>query len=235
MAAHGRLTVAAIVVAGGAGVRLGADVAKAVCLIRGRTLLEHSLEPFRVLGEQGRIDQLVVVAPHADLDRARELAGSGVDVVAGGSTRQESVRCGLARAEADLVLVHDAARPFVPVAVLERVIAALLAGADAVIPARPVVDTIKAIAADGTVGTTLDRTALRAVQTPQGFRRELLIDAHDQAPDAGATDDAGLVEAAGGRVVFVDGADEAFKITHPWDLLVAAAIAPVSAANREAR
>jgi 2-C-methyl-D-erythritol 4-phosphate cytidylyltransferase len=220
MAAHGRKTVAAILVAGGSGVRLGADVPKAFCLVNDRTLLEYALVPFRAL------DQLVVVAPAAELDRARALCGAQVQVVAGGATRQQSVRSGLHVTDAEFVLVHDVARPFVPVEVIDRVIAALMAGADAVIPARPVVDTIKAVAPDGSVGATIDRSQLRAVQTPQGFRRSLLVKVHDRAPDRQATDDAGLVEEAGGRVVFVDGADAAFKITHPWDLLVAAAIAP---------
>jgi 2-C-methyl-D-erythritol 4-phosphate cytidylyltransferase len=220
MAAHGQPTVAAILVAGGSGQRLGADVPKAFCLIRGRTVLEYALEPF-----QASVDELIVVAPADFLDRARELVSSKTVVVAGGDTRQQSVQCGLdAVTDADFVLVHDVARPFVPVAVIERVIAALSAGADAVIPARPVVDTIKAVAADGTVGATLDRAALRAVQTPQGFRGDVLRRAHTAGRELSATDDAALVEAAGGRVVFVDGADEAFKITHPWDLLVATAI-----------
>jgi 2-C-methyl-D-erythritol 4-phosphate cytidylyltransferase len=224
MAAHGRQTVAAILVAGGAGVRLGADVAKAFCVVNGRTLLEHALVPFA--SPDAQVDEVVVVAPAADLPLARVLCGDGVLVVAGGSTRQESVWCGLEQTRADLVLVHDAARPFVPVQVIQRVVQALTDGADAVIPARPVVDTIKAVATDGTVGATLDRATLRAVQTPQGFRRSVLLAAHEAALGAGATDDAALVEAMGGRVVFVEGADEAFKITHPWDLLVAAAIAP---------
>ena len=222
MAAHGQQTVAAIVVAAGAGTRLGLNLAKAFCLVNGVTVLEHALRPFYKLADP--LEQLVVVAPAPDLGLARSLCGSSVTVVAGGATRQQSVRAGLAQIRAELVLVHDAARPFVPVEVIERVVAALLAGADAVIPARPVIDTIKAVAADGTVGRTLDRHELRAVQTPQGFRRTVLLAAHDRDTESTATDDAGLVEAAGGRVVFVDGADEAFKITTPWDLLIAAAI-----------
>jgi 2-C-methyl-D-erythritol 4-phosphate cytidylyltransferase len=221
MAAHGHSTVAAILVAAGSGQRLGASVPKAFCLVGGRTLLEYALEPFH-----DRVDELIVVAPADSLDLARTLAGPKTTVVAGGDTRQQSVQCGLdAIAAPDFVLVHDVARPFVPVAVIERVIAALQAGADAVIPALPVVDTIKAVAPDGTVGATLDRTQLRAVQTPQGFRCHVLRGAHAGAGELSVTDDAALVEAAGGRVVFVEGADEAFKITHPWDLLVATALA----------
>jgi 2-C-methyl-D-erythritol 4-phosphate cytidylyltransferase len=99
MAAHGRKTVAAILVAGGAGVRLGAEVPKAFCLVKGRTLLEHALMPFR-----GVVPQLVVVAPAAALELTRTLVGADVTVVAGGATRQQSVRCGLAAVEAELVL-----------------------------------------------------------------------------------------------------------------------------------
>jgi 2-C-methyl-D-erythritol 4-phosphate cytidylyltransferase len=223
MAAHGRSTVAAILVAAGGGTRLGAAVPKAFCEVRGRTLLEHARAVF---ANHARIGQVVIVAPAGQLDRARALIGSG-HVVAGGANRQASVSCGLAALgpDIDTVLVHDVARPFVPSAVLDRVLGALDAGADAVIPARPVTDTIKRVDATGAVVETVDRSALWAVQTPQGFRRSVLVAAHEFAPDAGATDDAGLVEARGGRVVVVDGADEAFKITRPWDLLLAEALA----------
>jgi 2-C-methyl-D-erythritol 4-phosphate cytidylyltransferase len=148
-------------------------------------------------------------------------------VVAGGSTRQASVACGLAAVshDVDAVLVHDVARPFAPRDVIDRVLAALAAGADAVIPACPITDTVKRVDASGAVVETIDRSALRAVQTPQGFRRSVLVAAHTLGARTVATDDAALVEAQGGRVVVVDGADESFKITRPWDLLLAEAVA----------
>ena len=168
----------------------------------------------------------VVVAPATFVDRARALAGDSV-VVVGGETRQDSVAAGLAAlaADVDVVLVHDAARAFVPVEVIGRVLAAVAGGADAVVPALPLVDTVKRVDAHGAVTATVDRSELRAVQTPQGFRRAALVGAHERWPGDAVTDDAGLVERAGGRVVVVDGADEAFKITRPWDLRIAESLA----------
>jgi 2-C-methyl-D-erythritol 4-phosphate cytidylyltransferase len=187
-------------------------------------LLEYALRPFAA---HPAVRDLVVVAPVGQLEASARMAGDAVTVVPGGATRQRSVSAGLAALAADVetVLVHDVARPFVPAEVIDRVLAALAAGADAVIPARPVTDTIKRVAAGGVVAETLDRSALWAVQTPQGFGRKVLVAAHDAAPDGDVTDDAGLVEARGGTVVVVDGADEAFKITRPWDLVLAEAVA----------
>lgn len=223
MAANGPRTVAAILVAAGAGERLGADVPKAFCIVAGRTLLQHAVTRFA--GHE-RVRDVVVVAPAALLDRAVEQAGSSA-VVAGGATRRESVAAGLAAlaVDVDAVLVHDVARPFVPVEVIDRVIDALAAAA-AVVPVLPVTDTVRRIdLATGDLVETLDRSALVAVQTPQGFRRDALERAHATVEAMGATDDAGLVEALGEQVVSVRGAEEAFKITHPWDLRVAEAMA----------
>ena len=141
--------------------------------------------------------------------------------------------------EVVLVLVHDAARALVPVAVVDAVVAALRAGADAVVPVLPVVDTVKRVLGQVVVGT-VDRVDLRVAQTPQGFRREVLEQAHradaDRAQAGGAdspdgagaadraTDDAGMVEAIGGTVVTVPGSEEAFKVTRPLDLLLAEAV-----------
>jgi 2-C-methyl-D-erythritol 4-phosphate cytidylyltransferase len=143
-------------------------------------------------------------------------------VVAGGDTRQESVAAALAAAPAglDIVLVHDAARALAPSALFEAVAAAVRGGRDAVIPVLPVVDTIKKVAGDGAVVGTLDRSTLRAVQTPQGFRRAVLADAHRMV-GAASTDDAGLVEELGVRVYCVPGSELAIKITRPVDLALA--------------
>jgi 2-C-methyl-D-erythritol 4-phosphate cytidylyltransferase len=210
------MTVAAVLVAGGSGARLGADVPKAFVRVGGSTLIEHASRRF-----VRHVAHTVLVVP-----AGWESEVSGSVVVTGGATRQESVDAGL-RAVPDhveFVLVHDVARPFVPDAVINRVLAALRDGADAVIPGLPVTDTIKQIDSSGAVVATVDRSALVAVQTPQGFRRAVLIDAHARGGD-GATDDAALVEALGGRVVVVPGAPEAFKITNRWDLLLAEAVA----------
>jgi 2-C-methyl-D-erythritol 4-phosphate cytidylyltransferase len=166
------------------------------------------------------------VAPPALVAAASALVPSAV-VVPGGRTRQESVDLGLAALSDDVeaVLIHDVARPFVPVAVIGRVIAALAAGADAVVPGVAVVDTVKRVDASHTVTETVDRDSLRAVQTPQGFRRSVLAAAHAASAGGAVTDDAGLVEAHGVRVVVVEGAAEAFKITRPWDLAIAEVVA----------
>jgi 2-C-methyl-D-erythritol 4-phosphate cytidylyltransferase len=216
------MTVAAVLVAGGSGLRLGADVPKAFVPVAGRTLLEHAAERFTARAD---VACCVAVVPDGWLDKAGALCAT--PVVVGGSTRQQSVDAGLRALppDVDTVLVHDVARPFVPAAVIDRVLAALAAGADAVVPVLPVTDTLKQVATDGTVTATVDRGTLVAVQTPQGFRRAVLVEAHAAAPDAAATDDAGLVERAGGRVVVVAGDEAAFKITTPRDLLLAEAIA----------
>jgi 2-C-methyl-D-erythritol 4-phosphate cytidylyltransferase len=223
MAATGQLTVAAILVAAGSGERLGAQVPKAFCQVAGRTLLEHAAGRF---ADYPGVRDLVVVAPPALVAAASALVPSAV-VVPGGRTRQESVDLGLAALSDDVeaVLIHDVARPFVPVAVIGRVIAALAAGADAVVPGVAVVDTVKRVDASHTVTETVDRDSLRAVQTPQGFRRSVLAAAHAASAGGAVTDDAGLVEAHGVRVVVVEGAAEAFKITRPWDLAIAEVVA----------
>jgi 2-C-methyl-D-erythritol 4-phosphate cytidylyltransferase len=215
------LTVAALLLGAGAGNRLGASVPKAFSEVAGRTLLMHSLERFR--GHR-LVRDVVVIVPAPYVERAQTLSGPSL-VVAGGVTRLDSVRIGLAALadDVDTVLVHDVARPFVPAAVIDRVVDALTEGADAVVPGLPVTDTIKRVDSDERVLATVDRSELRAIQTPQGFRVAALVAAHEGAPEA--TDDAGLIEALGGTVVVVAGAEEAFKITRPWDLRVAEALA----------
>ena len=223
MAAHGRLTVAAIVVAGGAGVRLGVGVPKAFVTVRGRTLLEHAVARFAA---HPGIRDVVAVVP---LDRVTDASTAlpGATVVAGGVTRQRSVACGLAAlaADVDTVLVHDAARAFFPAAMVSRVLGALDGGAQAVVPTIALADSLRTISADGTVGGAVDRATLVAVQTPQGFARTVLDAAHDAAVSDDASDDATLVEALGVAVLAVAGAEEAVKITEPLDLVIAEALA----------
>jgi 2-C-methyl-D-erythritol 4-phosphate cytidylyltransferase len=147
-----------------------------------------------------------------------------VEVVAGGAERGDSVSAGLAAlpANVEVVLVHDAARCLTPVGVFQRVIAAVRGGAGAVVPGVAVVDTVKQVDESGWVLGTPDRAGLRAIQTPQGFRRDLLERAHAASSDA--TDDAGLVERLGERVLVVDGDPRALKITGPADLEAAGRI-----------
>jgi 2-C-methyl-D-erythritol 4-phosphate cytidylyltransferase len=204
-------------------------------LLGGAPLLVHAV---RALASARSVDLVVVAAPEDGVDEVRALlaehglidaaAGrSGTVVVAGGETRQDSVARALLAlpADVDVVLVHDAARPLAPVSLVDTVAAAVHAGADAVVPGLPVSDTIKSVDPDGRVTSTLDRGSLRAVQTPQGFRRPLLTEAHAAGdPDAPATDDAGMVEAIGGTVLVVPGDEEAFKVTRPLDLVLAEAV-----------
>ena len=216
------MTVGALVPAAGAGVRLGPGAAKALRLLAGEPLLVHAVRGLRAAPSVGSV---VVAAPAADVAAVGELlAPYDVLVVAGGVERQDSVRNALAALPAgtDLVLVHDAARCLTPVAVVEAVVAALRAGAPAVVPVVPVADTVKQVSGD-VVTATLDRSALRAVQTPQGFAREVLERAH-AAGLPSVTDDAGLVEALGVPVTTVAGSQQAFKVTRPLDLLLAEAV-----------
>ncbi|MGB7979985.1 MAG: 2-C-methyl-D-erythritol 4-phosphate cytidylyltransferase [Candidatus Nanopelagicales bacterium] len=218
--------VVAIVPAAGAGERLGAGVPKAMVSVAGEPLLAHAV---RALVADPRVRLLVLAAPEGLEDEMGTLARScagGVPVVAvtGGASRVQSVANALAVVPADVevVLVHDAARCLVPGEVVSAVIDGVLAGAQAVVPGAPVVDTIREVLADGT-SRTLDRAVLRAVQTPQGFSRSVLVRAHAIGHPA-ATDDAGMVEALGGHVVLVPGHPRAFKVTTALDLVLAEAL-----------
>jgi 2-C-methyl-D-erythritol 4-phosphate cytidylyltransferase len=150
----------------------------------------------------------------------------GASVIAGGVTRQASVAAALQvlPSDVDVVLVHDAARGLAPATVAEGVIAAVRAGADAVVPVMPLADTVKEVDSAGWVRRTLDRAALRAVQTPQGFRRLVLERAHQSASTGDSFDDASLVEALGLTVRTVPGDPAALKVTTPIDLLTVAAL-----------
>ena len=218
---------AAIVPAAGRGERLGPGTPKALRLLGGAPLLVHAV---RSLARARLVDLVVVAAPPDQVEQVRALladhhTGAALQVVAGGPTRQESVRRALAGLpdSVQTVLVHDAARPLAPVELVDAVAAAVRDGADAVVPALPVADTVKRVDGDVVV-ETLERTALRAVQTPQGFARAALEAAHLAAAGEEATDDAALVERLGRRVVVVPGAEEAFKVTRPLDLLLAEAV-----------
>jgi len=219
---------AVIVPAAGRGERLGPGAPKALRELAGQPILVHAV---RAVAAARGVDLVVVAAPDDAVEATRGLLGAiEIDaqlvVVAGGDTRQDSVaRAILALpVEVDVVLVHDAARPLVPPEVVDRVIAAVRSGNQAVIPVMGVVDTVKVVDGAGTVQQTLDRSVLRAVQTPQGFDRRALQTAHASSDGGDATDDAGLVERQGIAVATVLGAEEAFKITRPLDLVLAEAI-----------
>jgi 2-C-methyl-D-erythritol 4-phosphate cytidylyltransferase len=201
------VTVWAIVVAGGSGARFGGP--KQFEMLKGRRVVDWALVASRSVA-----DGVVLVVPAAHVD---EEAPAADVVVAGGTSRSGSVRAGLAAvpAGAEVVVVHDAARPFAAPALFEAVVASVRGGADAAIPGVPIVDTVKRVVGGRVIGT-LDREELVAVQTPQAFAADALRQAH--AAGGEATDDAALVEAAGGRVMVVPGDPANTKITLRADL-----------------
>ena len=200
----------AIVVAGGSGSRFGHDVPKQFATLGGLRLLDWAL-----FAAGAACTGVVAVLPTAHLDATLPV---GVVAVAGGTTRSRSVRAGLAAVppEAEIVVVHDAARPLASEALFERVIGAVRDGADGAVPGVPVPDTVKRVNAAGQVVETPDRATLRAVQTPQAFAAAVLRRAHAAGGDA--TDDAALVEAIGGSVVVVEGDPANLKVTGQDDL-----------------
>ncbi|MBB5786618.1 2-C-methyl-D-erythritol 4-phosphate cytidylyltransferase [Jiangella mangrovi] len=218
------MSVACIVVAAGRGERLGQERPKAFVEVGGRPLIWHALQ---AASRSARVAHVVVVAPDG---YEGDPALSGADtVVPGGATRQHSVANGLAvlPPDADVVLIHDAARCLAPPSLYDDVAADVLAGHDAVVPGVAVVDTLKVVDGAGLVTATPDRTELRAVQTPQGFARTVIERAHAAAVERGDTDapdDAALVERLGLPVHVVAGHADAFKVTRPQDLLLASTV-----------
>ncbi|HLM62902.1 MAG TPA: 2-C-methyl-D-erythritol 4-phosphate cytidylyltransferase [Acidimicrobiales bacterium] len=204
-----------IVVAAGSGSRFGRP--KQYEALGGRRVLDWSLDAARAVA-----DGIVLVVPADRLVMPEPAADA---VVAGGATRSSSVRAGLASvpADAEVLLVHDGARPLAGAALFSAGVAAVRAGAEAVVPAVAVTDTLRHRS-----GGLVPRDDLVAVQTPQAFRAATLRAAHVGEPEA--TDDASLVEAAGGMVVLVDGSPGNIKITHPLDLVVAGAVLAAGAA-----
>lgn len=215
----------AVLAAAGTGTRFGAPVPKQLVPVGGTTLLERSLDG---LLASGAVEGVVVALPAAVLEAGDALPPvlaerDEVVLVAGGATRVESVRAGLARLPAgcNLVLVHDAARPAASAGLIQRVVAGAWRHG-ACVPAVPAVDTIKEVDTEGRILRTLDRDKLRVVQTPQGFRRPVLEAAYRHLDQIGSatppTDDASLVESAGQPVVVVDGEPGNLKVTGADDL-----------------
>lgn len=201
-----------IVVAGGSGLRFGSR--KQFADLAGRSVLQRSVDAAASCSTG-----IVVVVPTDVVDSVELDAGVELHVVAGGSTRAESVRSGLAAVpdDATVVLVHDAARPLASASIFERVVGAVLSGVLAVVPVVPVADTIRSVE-----GGVVDRSYLLAVQTPQGFAASVLREAHANGADA--TDDASLVEALGHPIETVPGEAINRKLTEPTDLVSAEAL-----------
>jgi 2-C-methyl-D-erythritol 4-phosphate cytidylyltransferase len=214
------MSVWAILVAAGRGERLGLDRPKAFANLGDEPLLA---EPLRRLEACPWVDAVVLVAPPgweepAILVAEEEGCGTVHACVAGGDTRSDSVRAGLAEVPQDalVVLIHDAARPLLSDEVVERVLAPLSEGWDGAVPGLPVGDTLKRVGSDGAVEETVARDTLWAVQTPQAFAADVLR--RVQADGGDATDCAGLVEAAGGRIKVVEGDPRLLKVTSEADL-----------------
>lgn len=225
------MQVNAVVIAAGEARRMGGEVRKPFLILAGSPLILHTLGRF---AQSRTVRRVIVVAAEEDLSKCQEIVRNapqlhGLECVfqSGGPRRQDSVRRGLARLDADcqVVVIHDGARPLVSSGLIDRCVAAALAEGAAVVgvPAR---NTIKIVPADRRVRETLDRGTLWEIQTPQAFRVEVVAEAHRSAvdEDAEATDDAALVERLGKPVVVLEGERTNIKITFPEDLLFAEAL-----------
>jgi 2-C-methyl-D-erythritol 4-phosphate cytidylyltransferase len=222
--------IAAVVPAGGTGKRMGAGTPKQFLMLGGVPLMLHSL---RALERAPSVTEVVLVVPKQERARAltevveRYGLKKVLKVVPGGATRQESVHHGLNEVDEDveIVVVHDAVRPFVTEDLIERSIEAARKHVGAIV-AVPMKDTPKQVGADRLIQRTLDRTELWLAQTPQTFRRALIMEAYRKAEieHIHATDDAALVERLGHKVGIVEGSWENIKVTTPGDMIVAEAI-----------
>lgn len=220
--------VVAVVVGAGLGLRYGGRVPKPALKLTGRALLLMSVE---AMAAGGCTHAVLVVNKQVARRLRKTLAAAPIPIIKtyGGASRQESVFNGLkvvrddpALAGAKIVLIHDAVRPMVPANVVASVIEAVRGGAEAVAPALAVTDSMRTVDLDGQT-QVIDRAMLRSIQTPQGFPRDVIINAHTRLADSGAefTDDLSCAEQAGHRVVLVEGSRLSMKVTEPTDLTVA--------------
>jgi 2-C-methyl-D-erythritol 4-phosphate cytidylyltransferase len=222
------MRVTAVILAAGEGRRMGGAVSKPYLPIAGRPLVLRTMD--RIFSAR-TVDDVVLVIAAGDFVRCETMLRGDVglrnrpwSLQSGGATRQQSAKRGLERvgSDTDLVILHDGARPFVSAALIDRCVAAA-ADKGAVVVGLPVRDTIKVVSPDGLIQTTPERSGLWEIQTPQVFRRELIVAAHERAEREGSrvTDDAMVVERAGGRVYVLEGERNNFKVTLPEDLWLA--------------
>ncbi len=222
--------VVALVPAAGRGLRMGGSVPKQFLSLGGEPLIIQSL---RTLQAAPVVDRIILAVPSADIEYCEKEIVSHyrftkvIKVVAGGAERQDSVRHALAEVPSDteIVLIHDAVRPFLTIRMITEVVAAARKEGAAII-ALPMRDTVKQVRADGIIERTVDRAPLWLAQTPQAFRRDWIETAHGKAHAEGirATDDAFLVEWLGHSVAVVEGSGENIKVTRPEDLVIGEAI-----------
>ena len=227
---HGKPRIAALIVAAGQGARVGGDMPKQYRTVAGRAVLTHAIDALASHPAIERV-QVVIGASHQDFYEAATRGRALADPVIGGAMRRDSVIAGLAAMDADIVLIHDAARPFVPAEVIDRLLAAL-DSADGAVPTLPVADTLAH--GDALLGDSVPRDGLHRVQTPQVFRRDAILAAH-RAWDTSreATDDAQVARAGGLSVAIVEGDRRLEKLTYPADF--AAAAERVSMISRSAQ
>jgi len=221
------LSVGVIVPAAGQGKRMGTKESKPFLVLKDRPVLLHTLEVFE---SHPDVDEIVVVCKESEMERVSALVEQAgfskvTAIVPGGRERQESVRFGLQRLKTEWVLVHDGVRPFVSHEAISRLLETVKMHGAAIL-AVPVKDTVKMVDDAGIVERTPDRSRLWAVQTPQAFRREWLVEAHELAArqDQMATDDAMLIEEMGLDVRVVEGEYTNIKLTTPEDMIMAEAI-----------
>jgi 2-C-methyl-D-erythritol 4-phosphate cytidylyltransferase len=227
---HQASLVVALVPAAGRGLRMGGSIPKQFLSLGGEPLIVQSL---RTLQAASVVDQIILAVPSADIDYCEKEIVSRhrftklTKVVAGGAERQDSVRHALAQVPSDteIVIIHDAVRPFMTLGMIAEVVAAARKEGAAII-ALPMRDTVKQVRTDGTIERTVDRAPLWLAQTPQAFRRDWIEMAHEKAYAEGirATDDAFLVEWLGYSVTVVEGSGENIKVTRPEDLIIGEAI-----------
>ncbi len=207
------MTVTALIVAAGSGSRLGGGVPKQFRSIAGKSVLAHAVD---ALASHPTIDAVRVVIGEDQGELAREALGQRDvgDLIIGGTERSDSVRAGLAAVETDVILVHDAARPFCPHGVIDRLLAALETE-QGVVPVLPVADTVAR--ADGELGETVDRSAMVRVQTPQAFRFSTLVETYAQWSGSNPPDESTVARSAGVRIAVVEGDPMLEKLTGPTD------------------
>ncbi len=227
----GQEPIVAVIVGAGLGLRYGGKIPKAALKLTGRAVLAMSVE---AMAAGGCTHAVVVVSPAVAQALGAEMAALPIPVIQtfGGSSRQESVFNGLKAVAADptlrhasAVLIHDAVRPMVPASVVSTVIEAVHDGAEAVAPAILVADSMRLID-DGQITRPVDRSRLRAIQTPQGFKLDTIIKAHERMArcDEEFTDDVTCAERAGSHVTLVEGSRMSMKITEPTDMTIAKAL-----------
>ncbi len=211
------MKITAVIVAGGTGSRMGMDKNKAFIPILGETILKHTVNAFARISE---ISKVIIVTREEDIEECREIfKSSGVEIIKGGKTRQESVYNGLSRVEDGIVLIHDGARALIDEAEIEAVISGVRSHGAAALGVLSV-DTLKRVDKDGFIVETIERSEVFRIQTPQGFLAEDIKIAHQKAKNDGfeATDDCGLYEKYMGRVKVIEGKGTNIKITYPEDL-----------------